>query len=48
MTYVGTRPHLKEVHLVCYDSDSTGAAIMILQSLLEVDRKQSESASLER
>ena len=48
VTYVDHPPHLQEIQLVCFDSDSAGAAIMILQSLLEVDKSQSETAALER
>lgn len=48
MTHVDKSPHLQEIQLVCFDSDSAGAAIMILQSLLEVDRKQSEAAAMDR
>lgn len=48
VAHVGKSPHLQEICLVCFDSDSTGAAIMILQSLLEVDRRNSEIAALDR
>ena len=49
VTSSSSRPNsLKEVHLVCYDEDTTMAVIMILQSLQDCDVTQATQVAIDR
>ncbi|KAH3848940.1 uncharacterized protein LOC127874094 [Dreissena polymorpha] len=45
---VGTSARLATINLICYDADTAGAAIMIVQSLRDCDTTQAAAAAMDR